>query len=506
MKQLERLQNLVDKFTQKEIGQFNRYCDYKRRKKPLTLFNLIIKHKDNPPEQLQIDIKRKKIHTNLRYTVNLTIDLILSFWDDNIEDANQIRTANKMINQALVLSSKGLLEEAAKLLEKVVGTTENTNNLELTLLASRIILGYKSAFRTTNNLQLSEDFVEYQSKIIERIPTLTEARNLYVIGLSLIGKGMETLNADEVRQLSAIRDRGKNLLENFELPIGTFVRLGNLLAILYSRFSTVDFKLAEFYYLSTIKRVKKLDDYYNHKSYYTAIIGYMMFIGDIKRKEDFDIIRKELLAAKAKTKKKNILISGILQLMGLYSCLMEYNLQKADDATNKAKEFIATHADKVNPSIVQNMGLLSFELAIIKGDLDLAEFFLEQLSELNIYQKAMKQFKLRLRLSFLLLQYERKNYLWVVNQAQSIKRLYSNILKKSIGVNLFLKLLVQLSSTISRTEKMASCTQFLQKLNAIFEQYPEHRFEFFFDTIEDWVTAKLKGYKTILEYKNALQK
>lgn len=506
MKQLERLQTLVEKMTQNEKTQFKRYCAFKLKRKPLTLFNLLIKHKESPAELLHAAIKRNKLHTNLRYTVNLAIDLILSYWDENIEDSDRIRKINKMINQAKILRAKGLLQEADNLLEEVIEITENTVNLEQTLLAKRVLHAFKASLETKNNFQLSEDFIEYQTKTMERIAAFNECESLYVNGMYLQGKGQTSLTKHEIKLMLEMRDRGKVLFDNLELPVSLSVKLGALLADFCCRLAPLDYKLAEFYHIKNLERVKALKDCYNRAYYYNAIFGYLAFLSHMKRKEDFTILRLDLMEAKSKTKTKDVLISGILQIMTLFGYLLDYDLEKADEATNEAKVYIQAHTHEVIPAIVKNISFISFELAMIKGDLEQADLFLEQQKEMKVYLKTKKEKKLTIRLATLLVHYERNNHELILNQSDSIRRLFSDLLKKSIGSNLLLKLLVQLSSAISKKEKKRLYTEFLQKLNTLYEQHPEQRFLFYFDIIEDWALAKLNGYKTILEYKNALQK
>lgn len=502
MKRLDRLQALVQKLTQKEINQFKRYCEYKLKRKALRLFNLIIKHKDEPTfERLEIDLKRNKLQPNLRFSVNELFELILSFWDDSIVDGDRIRTVNQMIDKARILSRKGLRQESITLLEKVVKETEHTVNIEQTLLVNRVLYAERAIFGQKNSIQQSAEFVENQLHLTKQINTFNQCSSLYYDGMYLYSKGLEMLEKDEVHQLLDIREKGKEIIENSELPTFVSIQLGSLLSILYTHLAPSNFQLVEHFHRHNLKRVEELDDTFNRPTYYSLLYGYLNFLACTHRIEDYKASYKKLLEAKAKTKSIDVAVSGIIQVLALVHCILEYEAEKTDETIFNALEYVKTHSLEVNPSIIRSLLFVCFELAIVKGDFELADQFIEQLEEGKLVQKHKKQFKLTLRIASLLLHYEKNNYQWILNQSESIKRLFSGHLKKNIGAKLLLKLLVQLSSTTSKKEKLTLLANFLEDLSNCFEKNPEQRFTFFFNIIEDWAEAKLNGCISISEFK-----
>ena len=134
-----------------------------------------------------------------------------------------------------------------------------------------------------------------------------------------------------------------------------------------------------------------------------------------------------------------------------------------------------------------------------------AASLVERLNESELANNEMKRLKFIARLAALLFYYENGDYDLVLNQTDSVRRLYSRHLKKNVGGNLLLKLLVRLSSSSGRHEDIKLLNKFLQDLEALFKQYPEHQFLFTFAIIENWCKAKLNRDRTIFDYKKRIR-
>lgn len=97
--------------------------------------------------------------------------------------------------------------------------------------------------------------------------TIESYNTFYYNGMYLQHKGLEMLDNDEVKQLLAIRERGKEIIECQELPSILYLKIGSLLASLYSKLTPTNLSLAEHCLLSNLNRIEALDAPYDRTTY-----------------------------------------------------------------------------------------------------------------------------------------------------------------------------------------------------------------------------------------------
>lgn len=221
-----------------------------------------------------------------------------------------------------------------------------------------------------------------------------------------------------------------------------------------------------------------------------------------KRVDDYKTYRHIMLADQEISKSTPTIYTGLRCITLVMLHLLEFNKENAQQAIDDSWDYYQKKGSEDSFIIRWNLLFCCFQLAFSIGNFKQAALFVDELNAAEFVNSEMKQYKFIARQASLLLHYQNKNEEWVLNQISSVKRLYSGHLKKNVGGNLLLKLLVRLSSTPNKKEKQTLFNRFLVDLNSVFEQYPEHQFLFTFTIIEDWVRATMNGYDTIFDYKN----
>ncbi len=504
MKILETLSSLIPRLDQKEVTYFRKYLG-KKRKKVLLLFEGLLKFNDKTESPIFSNyLKRNKIDSNLRYLCNELYDPIINFWSENTnEDETKIKLS-KRLHAASILIKKGMFEDGIQEFKKVEKIASEMHYYYLAIEANKWIAVYSQALNTKSTEKIFSNFQTSQDSYLLDVADQNRTLFLVVTAYQMINNGIWTLTDDQKIKLKNIYLEAKQTLERENLNSCSYTiltsNLSQYLAIGSLEESEKDALKSIELLESTQANSKNLSITVNLLVAYSNYCQRLFMEG--RMVEGSAIVQKIIEVYNLwqdPTSQMDYIFHSTQFMRCIYKNEFEYGV----------KSLMPSSLEIVNSKNIQfidyfSINIYCFEIYFALGDYEKATEFSNNLNGNN--SKKTTDCQLVSRLIDLLLNFELGNQLFVKNQAESTRRLYSSFLPHNPAGKLLLKLLIKLGvAPNNKLDRIPIYQSFSDQFEEILSNY-QNQHIFMLDIIPAWLSSKIDGYDTIIEAVNANQK
>lgn len=502
MKILGTLQIVLGKMDEKEVVKFRKYARYKDEKTLLRLFELLYKHIEKKLETsyLLLFLKKKRIK-NLRTKCNDLYKLLIKFWNDNPPQKNLNQDIDQLINGASVLIDKGLIqqglelfEEANVLADKGEKFIKQQDILRMSMFWSAHIAPNK---KVDEILQSSREKIALLEKKIKSNYSIN-LLNL-IVHHKLMNDQFYSKESNKQYQNQIIAEVTE-LIEQEDCAIRTKIIGHSILSYIHISGPEGNFDLFTKSRQEAIRNIEKI--YETDPRNYLPILVYSIvsllykFFTE-KNNLEFDSyltkFRKIIVHCIGKDKTREYHHYEI----ELINCLMYKQYSNAQNVIiPNTLNYLEEHDNKIPFSYCWSLYVLCFEIYFSTGNYEQASVILskikqdDRLAKLDLFQKY------HIRLYEFMYYFELRNFVFVENNIESTRRLYSSHLKKNKGGKILLKYLLKLSTAPNDKSRIPIFLNLKSELEETFKSYYYAKI-MGVNILMDWITAKINNAQSI---------
>ncbi len=506
MKVFKTLRLLIDRLEKKEIKLFIGYAEYKKRKKLVLIFEILLKHKGSDNEELVINqIKRKKLHGNFRHSCNELYQLIIKFWNDQSQRDNKLQDALNLMNAGTILIQKGLYHEGISQMENAKKVAISGNSFSLAFECNMKIAHYSGFYVPGNTLKVLSNYQTSQKELLSAISVRSRSYYLAQLTYHFLQDGVWSLSPEHQEMMEDALLETEELLNQPNLNIRSKVVLVSIMGNVLQYSQQYTREKCEYYLKMLVelweseKVSENLNNTRNLLVAYTNLAQYYLLLGDV---ENCNKICTKFISKFHSLNKKD----QSLECTNYYHSIKIFELliisdykSLVDHAIPKLLEFHTQYAEEMPFSYLFQINLTCFQVYFAAGDYKMAEQFEKQFHDNKERPQSTLDNRFIAKICHILLHFELGDLNYTFNQIENTKRLYSSFLRNNSAAELLLGLLHKLTSTIHSKEEQIKIYQTYQlKLKEIFTVYL-HRRIFILNILDDWLFAKANGYSTILE-------
>jgi len=449
MKITTTLITLIGRLTNEEIKGFRNYLLYKKRKKVLELLNVFVQSKDE--EELSSQIKRKKLTRNLRQNQNDLFKLLRKFWVDNANDEIPRHEVSSMIDFAVVIYERGLIQEAIKLLRQAEQKAkENSLNL-LEYQSNHKLVSINWLHDPDQTEKLMSDYLKTREDIFNKIELTSKVSHLYQRGFYLFFRGIWSLSEEQFQFLTDSGKEIESLLENKLLDSRWRIVLFSL-ACNYARFIQMDSDLAIFYGRQMIEEIIAHPPFPDKdRSLASAYSGLLIILLMTNKKEDFNKVYDTFTTFYNNLSNRGLsietyLVSARFQYLA-YNGIFD---EQMESVLAEFFHFMESEGKLLSPIYLGPFHTFIFELYYCSGQFEKAMNSLDLVKDLNDATK-LPSLKFTELFMEILINYENQNYEFIINRCLSFIRRYSKFLKFNPVGDLLLKYFIKLSKAQNKS-------------------------------------------------------
>lgn len=506
MKVFKTLRMLIDRLEKKEIKLFIGYAEYKKRKKLIQIFEILLKHRGSDNEELVINhIKRKKLHGNFRHSCNELYQLIIKFWNDQSQRDNKLQDALNLMNAGTILIQKGLYAEGISQMENAKKVALSGNSFSMVFECNMKIAHYSGFYSPGNTLKVLSNYQISQKELLSSISVRSRSYYLSQLTYHFLQEGVWSLSSEHQEMMEAALLETEELLKQPNLNIRSKVVLVSIMGNVLQYSNQYSREKCE-HYLTTLVELWKsekvsenLNNTRNLLAAYKNLAQYYFLLGDAENCKQ--------ICTKFKNKFKSLDSKDqSLESTDYYHEIKVYEHLVVGDYTSLAEhvipeylEFSNQHAEEMPFGFLFGINLTSFQVYFAVGDYERAGQFEKQFYGNKERPQNTLDNRFIAKICHVLLHFELGDHNYVFNQIENAKRLYSSYLRYNPPAELLLSLLQKLSSKHhTKQEQIEIYKSYQLKLNEVFKVFLNRRI-FLFNILEDWLFAKANGYSTINE-------
>ncbi len=502
MKYLQTTRKYIGLLEKKEIRHFRAYLHYKLKKKSLLLFELLSSNLELDEELILNKIKRKKLFRNLNKTCTELNTLVLDFWHDNTKSKDRLREINTLINKSSLLDKKGLRNEAIRVLEQSRKLAESYTMYSVQATINKFLFNKKRSLKPKHTFKLANVYEKNQNDLFEKLKLETQHEVTYSKVYFLLHKGLSSLTEDEIQYLQKTKEQHLDEDTLAQFSINQYTQYCDMMSYLYQSIAPTDPQQSENYIL------KILSKFENHttrpsltltSTYQILMFNYLLFLFYENRVDDFEKEYLKLKSIQAKSTGIQLKIYASKYTLNSFQYLLNNNFNSSIKEKEESILFFDSAINQIPFLYTLNYYFNHFQIAIAEGDFETATLFSEKLNQPFFLNRDLSNVKFSIRLTQLLIHFELGNEALVINQGESIRRLFAYELKSNIAGKLFLKYLIKLSKTKDKKKQLNYYHSLLEELEIELQDIANRRL-FYFTILPLWTRSKIAGANSIRLY------
>lgn len=503
MKRLQTLQSILSKINEKEAIQFREYAAFKNEKKLLKLFDVIYNYDTSVEvEYLQLYLKRKKIHQNLRNNCKKLNQLLLAFWSDNSQKNDINIEISRLMNGASVLVKRGLIKEGLEMYDQAQKICDASEKFSYQFEILR------QSFHWSNLLEPKKahhllNKVESQAELIGTKMQINLAANVLSAKVHYaIFDANWSYTPEDKQFFNKASKEASRILKLEACPIRSKLLCHNILSNVNTSNLDGDQKLIELHTLECIKIAKTLCNS-DPKKFAPLLIqntvSLLILYFLIRERSKFNQYYIEFKQSIELYSNLDLIQQFNLHDIELLRCILYKDYTRAqDDVIPAAIKYLEKNAKILPVNCCWDLNALCFEIKFSMGMLEEAEWFLEKLLAQEVQASISNLKKYFTRLYILLYNFETENYGYVENATKSTRRLYSDLLKGNPGGKFFLKYMDKLAKSHDQKARLPIFRAFKKEIDEVLSVH-FYRGIIGINILSDWLTSKVNEANSIQE-------